>query len=540
MMDIGLSTKTILVVDDMSTVRSALRHLLNALGAVKIDLSGDGDDALRRMASVPYDIILCDYILGEGRDGMQVLEEAKQRQLIGLSTVFAIITGESSLAMVLGAMEYRPDEYIIKPVTRQGLEERLERLMTRKVALLDVERAVRENDIAKVITLVKEKTQSQPIYALDLLRVKSELLLRMGQFEAAGESFEMAGKIRETFWVKLGQGQVRYYLGDYVGASKCFQGLIAENRMHTEAYDWMARVHQAMGNSEAAKEVLATAAQISPRSILRAQALGALSLRAGDIAVAEQAYRSAVRLGRFSIHRDPSDNAHLSGVFMERGNSKEATKTIKEAKKQYLGDPKAVLVLAIAEASAYQQLGLKDAATKSILEASTAYQTASGDLPPDLAISLAKLCHTNGQENQAKTIMSDLVHRHLEDGYTMTQAKSAYGAMGMAEEGDQLISNLWKKVALANNEGVRLVREGHTAEATAVLEQAAQEMPNNPTINMNAARVLLLSMEKSGRRLDLLARAKEYLDRVPTQLRDHNDKFQRLRGAWVKLANQLQ
>ncbi|CAK0746030.1 Response regulator [Gammaproteobacteria bacterium] len=539
-MSTDIRTKTILIIDDMTSVRSALRHIFASMGAMKVELAADGDEALRRMASTPYDIILCDYNLGENRDGMQVFEEAKQRHLVGLSTVFIMITGEASLAMVLGVVEYRPDEYLIKPITRQMLEERLDPVVARKMVLVDIEKAVRDGDLPRAVAMAGAQLQAQPAHALDLLRVRAELLLRLGQFDAAGESFETAARIRETFWTKLGRGQVRYYLGDYTTATQIFQGLIAENRMNTEAYDWLARVYQATGNPEAAKEALSSAAQISPRSILRAQALGALSLRAGDTAVAEQAYRNAVRLGRFSVYRDPSDNAHLSRVFMERGNSKEATRTIKEARKQYSGDPKASLVLAIAEASAYQQLGLHDAAVKSMNEANAVYQSAGADLPPDLAMELAKICHTNGNDKQASVIMSDTVNRHVEDTALMEQAKEVYGTLGMAQDGEALISTLWAKVAAANNEGVRLVREGRLNEAIVLLEKAAREMPRNPTINMNAARVLLLAMEKLGRRADLLARAKEYLDRVPAAQGTHDDKFQRLRGTWVKLATQSQ
>ncbi len=533
-----IRSKTILVIDDMSAVRSAMRHVLAAMGAMKVDLAANGDEAIRRMESVPYEVVLCDYNLGEGRDGMQVLEEAKQRHLIGLNTVFIMITGESSLAMVLGVVEYRPDEYLIKPITRQVLEERLEPIVARKVVMAEIERAVRDGDLTKAVAMAGAQLQAHPTHALDLLRTRAELLLRLGQFEAAGESFEAAGRIRETYWVKLGRGQVRYYAGDYPGASAIFQTLIAENKLNTEAYDWLARAHQATGNHEAAKEALSNAAQISPRSIQRAQALGTLSLRVGDTATAELAYRNAVRLGRFSVLRDPSDNAHLSRVFMERGNTKEATRIVKEARKQFAGDNKATLVLAVAEAAAYQQLGLGDAAKKAMAEATTAYKASGSDLPADLAMEFAKLCSANGNKEQAAAIMADTVNRHVEDTTLMEKAKEAYTTMGMSESGEQLISTMWEKVAAANNEGVRLVREGRLNEAIVLLEKAAREMPRNATINMNAARVLLLVMEKLGRRADLLARAKEYLDRIPAAQGAHDDKFQRLRGAWIKLAGQ--
>jgi len=524
----------------MGSVRTALRQIFTAMGAMKVESAVDGDDALQHMAATPYEIILCDYSLGDGRDGMQVLEEAKQRHLIGLGTVFIMITGEASLAMVLGVVEHRPDEYLIKPITRQMLEDRLAPLVVRKGVLMEIERAIRDKDLSKALRLTDEKLQSHPNYRLDLLRTRSELLLRLGQFDAAGEAFEAAGRIRETFWVKLGRGQVRYYLGDYTSAAQIFQAIINENKMNTEAYDWMARVHQATGNYQAAKETLSVAAQISPRSILRAQMLGEISVRTGDPATAEQALRNAVRLGRFSVYGSPNDNARLSKVFMERGNPKEATRIIKEARRQYSGNSNATLTLAIAEAVTYQELGLKDIAQRAMNEAATLYQAGNTHLPPDLAMSFAKVCHASGNEQLAITIMSDTVNSHVADTDLMEKARETYNKMNMSEAGEKLITAIWTKVAATNNEGVRLVREGRINEAIGLLEKAAREMPKNPTLNMNAARVLLLAMEKTGRRPDLLARAKEYLDRIPISQVMHDDKFQRLRGAWVKLAAQLQ
>ncbi len=108
----------------------------------------------------------------------------------------------------------------------------------------------------------------------------------------------------------------------------------------------------------------------------------------------------------------------------------------------------------------------------------------------------------------------------------------------MAETGAKFISDLRTKVAAANNEGVRLIQEKKLHEGQVVLEKAAEDMPFNATININAARVLLMIMEKQGRRDDLLGRAKTYLDRVPEAQRINNDKFQRLLGLWTKLSGQ--
>ncbi|CAK0765021.1 putative Response regulator [Gammaproteobacteria bacterium] len=537
-MSIDLHTKSILVIDDMVSVRTALRHMLASLGISDVDFASDGDEGLKRMEARSYDIVLCDYNLGEGRDGMQILEEAKQRHLIGLHTIFAMITAESSAAMVLGVVEYRPDDYFVKPVTRQMLQERLSRLVARKKVLIDIERVMRSGDLTKAVQMTAEQLREQPAHTLELMQIQVDLLIRLGQFETASTVIEAAASVRETFWVKLGRGQVCYYLGDYEGASAAFSALIAENHLYTEVYDWLARVHLATGDLQAAKENLATATKISPRSIRRAQTLGEVSLRTDDAALAEQAYRNAVRLGRFSVYHDPNDSARLAQVLLERGNLKDASRVLKDARRQYRGSAYAALALAISEASTYHRLSLSDAAMRVVDEAIDVYQDARDALPPDLAIELARLCHIYDRDVQAAAITTRTVFYYIEEAAIMNQAREVFCSLGMAQAGTRFIDELWKKVAVANSEGVRLINEGKLRDAQTLLEKAAEDMSFNSTTNINAARVLLMIMEKQGRRNDLLGRAKQYLDRVPAPQAANDDKFLRLRASWTRISHQ--
>lgn len=162
-----LKEKTVLVVDDMVAVRSALGQMLASMGILKVEFAANGEDCLRKISVRHYDIILCDYYLGEGRDGMQVLETAKQQHWIDLTTVFVMITAEASTSMVVGAVEHRPDDYLVKPITRQMLQERLPKLINRKDVLADVERLIHEGDLSQAAQLAGERVQAQPQYALD-------------------------------------------------------------------------------------------------------------------------------------------------------------------------------------------------------------------------------------------------------------------------------------------------------------------------------------------------------------------------------------
>ena len=84
-----LTDKTILIVDDFAEMRSLMRSMVAAFGARHIEVAANGEDAVAALESRRFDIILCDYNLGDGKDGQQVLEEAHHRNLLPCSTTFA-------------------------------------------------------------------------------------------------------------------------------------------------------------------------------------------------------------------------------------------------------------------------------------------------------------------------------------------------------------------------------------------------------------------------------------------------------------------
>ncbi|MBS3800868.1 MAG: response regulator, partial [Thioalkalivibrio sp.] len=122
----------VLVVDDFSNMRSTLRQMLLSAGYEDIDMAASGEDAIDKLGQRRYAIVLCDYNLGEGLDGQQVLDLARDRGLIDLSTLFIMVTAETTSDMVMGAVESIPDGYLSKPFTKDLLAVRLARGIRRK------------------------------------------------------------------------------------------------------------------------------------------------------------------------------------------------------------------------------------------------------------------------------------------------------------------------------------------------------------------------------------------------------------------------
>ncbi|MDP1897107.1 MAG: response regulator, partial [Sulfurimicrobium sp.] len=121
---VDFKDKTFLVIDDIIGVRSSMRITITTFGGVKVDMAANAADAINKIEHRNYDIILCDYSLGDAKDGQQLLEELKRRRLIRNTTVFMMVTAERGYEKVVSAVELAPDDYLIKPFSGEVLRSR--------------------------------------------------------------------------------------------------------------------------------------------------------------------------------------------------------------------------------------------------------------------------------------------------------------------------------------------------------------------------------------------------------------------------------
>ncbi len=108
---------------------------------------------------------------------------------------------------------------------------------------------------------------------LQLLKIYAELTIKIGDFKTAEAIYQEILQERELPWARLGLGIVAFFLGYYDQAIKTFQDLIEQYPMMLEAYDWLVKAHELMGNDEHAVSSLNSAVTLSPMSILRQKKL---------------------------------------------------------------------------------------------------------------------------------------------------------------------------------------------------------------------------------------------------------------------------
>lgn len=529
-----LATKNFLVIDDFSDMRSMMKSMLTLFGATSITTANDGNKAIAALENDAFDVVLCDYNLGTGKDGQQVLEEAKHRELIGIGCIWIMITAENTREMVMGAVEYQPDSYLSKPFTKDVLQARLQKLVTKKADLEKVQKAVQEKNYNQAIKLLDERIQQKPRNVGELTRYKAELCLQAKKYDVATTIFEQILAVRDVPWAALGMGQIHYARGEFDQAKKIFQELIEENKDLITAYDWLAKVHKAQGDLGDAQAVLQKAVELSPKAILRQKTLGDLALANNDTASAEAAFNKAINLGRHSVFKHPDSYAKLACTKSKQDSNDDALAVIKKLNKEFANNKEAELLSCTSQSIIYTNMGDEERAQENIQEAEKLFDHLGVRADANIALEMAKACAAVGDKERSLQIIQDTIRNNHDNDDLLLEVKTAHNSMDLGGDAEDLISGIRKEIVQLNNKGVALTREGKLVEAIELFDKAADAMPANRVININAAKGLILYMQKNGMSSDYLTKTKKYLDRI-RKLEPNNPTLKQLQMAFKNI-----
>jgi CheY-like chemotaxis protein/TolA-binding protein len=493
----NLSGKRILVVDDFPDMRSLMRGMVMAFGAQQVEQARNGEDAIDLLARGRFDIVLCDYNLGDGKDGQQVLEEAKHRNLLPFTTAFIMVTAENTSQMVMGALEHQPDAYLSKPVTKSVLQVRLQKLLDKKDGFRAINRALDQGQPGKALSLIEEQLGQHNRYRFDLLKMKSDLLLRLSRYDEAESLCNTVLEERELSWVLFDLGRIHFYREEFAEACQRFAGLIDQNQAFVAAYDWLARAQERMGELNEAQQTLLKAVERSGKSLLRQRALGDISQRNQDYAVAESARRKAVRIGKTSALRQASDYTELTKVLVKNDSAKEALKVADAIKHVFPNDPQAALSATVAESQIHKATGNDKRSQELLEQALQTCKSEQGCITTETGLDLARLCLQHGNKEMANELARQVVKNHHEDQQVLEQLTRLYQDAGAEEEGRALVEKTSGEIVRINNQGVKLLKEGKTGEAVELFQQAVQGMPRNPIVNLNTAQSLISLMSET-------------------------------------------
>lgn len=278
------SQKRFLVIDDQPQARDALRTVAQTLGAFAVEFAANYQDAIYRIRNNTPDIILCDYMLGEGRSGQQLLEELRRFKLLQDETIFVMVTGEQSYEQVVSAVELVPDDYIIKPFSPDKLLLRLDRIVAKKSFFADYYREKRKEEYALAIALLEKKRGSEAgrPYRFEILRQQAEVLLASGDSTSAETAYRGILESHDFPWARAGVARALHKQNRLTEARREIDRAITGTPHFFDAADLKATICMAQGEHAEAQKILDEVAKKTPRNFLRKRLLAEAATLNGD------------------------------------------------------------------------------------------------------------------------------------------------------------------------------------------------------------------------------------------------------------------
>ncbi|UZK02396.1 tetratricopeptide repeat-containing response regulator [Venatoribacter cucullus] len=537
----ALQNKRILIIDDLVQARSSLKKMVTLLGATQIDTATNGREASQRIMEHEYDIVLSDYNLGRGKDGQQVLEEARYCNRLKSTALFILVTGENAVDMVMGALEYEPDNYITKPFTLNMLRERLIRILATKQEILPIDLAIDAGNPDEAIALATAMLAEKPRLLMPLTRILGKLYLRQKRYQEALQTYQKLLEKRPVGWAQMGQAVCLHLLGDSRSALALLQQTLLAHPMYVQCHDWCATILLSMGEPLKAQQELQKAVAISPKAVLRQMELGRIAYDNGDFPVAEAAFEQAIRLGRYSCYKTSSNYLQFVDAVRQslansnaQANSRElrqlsdkAFKAIEELRQDYAGEDDIMFATCITEGKTWQVLGDEENCRQAAQRAE------------EILLRLKK--PTLDQQLQMTEAYID-TQQHVKAKNLLQQLKDSGVDETALQQINALEENLNKMVirdhtAALNTQGVSCYEKKDFASAVAAFDEAAAYEEAGISVLLNAIQAKISLVETTQMDVGQLKDCYRYFQRIGKvgETDERFERYERLKNTFLRL-----
>ncbi|MEY4591572.1 MAG: hypothetical protein RIR18_467 [Pseudomonadota bacterium] len=514
-----------LIIEDLEKVASAIEQQLRQTryqGVVH--KTKDVSQALVRINTAtdePYDLILCDYNLGESTNGQQFLEYLRSEHLIPRKTAFIMLTAESSYAKVASAVELIPDGYLLKPFTLEGLTQRidfaLEKREALKAALLLVDQPA--PDYAGAIKACNAVILSATRFSLEALKLKAECLLLLGQWGEAASVYDKIIAWRPTPWAEVGLARTLRLMGHPQLAEKKLLKSIEDFPQFVAAYDELAALAEEKGDNLLAQETLEKAHLIVP-SNRRTRNLGLLSLQNKNPEKAAKYLRIVTERDRYGLKRSTEDFFLLAKALRDLTRYDEAIAVIDSLKFHFPETEPLTVRKMAAEAVILFSGGRTFDAKRKLKEALKLRQDQT---EARTQLELGEACYLCGVKDEAEKIFLHIAENWQESPKIIDDLKSTVQRVGMGAYGVDLVQNSIKELIQLNNLAAGQIRQGKYENAVNNLQQIANRLLNHATVQANYVQALLMWVEhnspKNLRSLPEISKPKQLLALAKAHLR---------------------
>ena len=118
----------VFVVEDEQRISQFLKKGLTEKG-YSVDVAGDADAALERIAAAAPDLVILDLLLPGSRDGVELCRELRAR---GVRAKILMLTARDTVENKIEGLDAGADDYLVKPFEMPELQARMRAVVRRK------------------------------------------------------------------------------------------------------------------------------------------------------------------------------------------------------------------------------------------------------------------------------------------------------------------------------------------------------------------------------------------------------------------------
>lgn len=473
--------------------------MLKNMGANKVVISPNGEQALVRCTEEKYDLLFIDYNLGEGRNGRQLFEELKERRLLPLHNVSLLVTGESEMNMVIGAVEVQPDDYIIKPFSQNLLKQRITRSWSKKQILLPLLQCLDKDDLPSALQQVKILINEAPRIKALALRYMADILFKLKQFDQLDAFLDDVIKSKPLNWALVYKSKLMREKGKHSLAIKLSKEALSKSKLTIEAYDIIADCYLKNSETKPAYDWIRSGIEKSPFSVQRQYKLSAIAKLNRDFDVSIKAGNQVVELTSKSFRRDQKHLLnHIRNIIdiceleqdknKKRKYNQEALYALQKSKQEHHAE--SPLKIEDFEQVCMARLdsvnGLNYQAKRSFFELAQKFQDQKKEMPVGLLPDSVSLLFKIGEFDKANDYL-----RKVE----VCQEELDEFALNMALQAKTNAGDIVGLVKEFNKKGIENYHQGELHSASKYFEQALSIAPMNSGSALNLIQVLIALIE---------------------------------------------
>lgn len=322
-----------MIIDEDAIIHELIKGAMLELGIHNIATAENAYFAVRRCEQVKFDIVLISFNVKSDKDGFHLLEELKFKGHITKATTVIFLSAETSPELVHCVVEMQPNDFWVKPLDRNRVENRLHHIFDVRRKLHRLHYCIDSENYSTAMYIADEQLKRRELahYYPNINRLKGECLFKLFEYAEAEDYFRNLSHQYKYGWVSIGLVRAMLAQEKLEEAEPLIEQLKEREDTRFLIYDALAHYYIEHEDYENAYEEIKTATKLAPRNIDRNRKSCDLARLNHDRMGQYLAAQNVARYAKNSIHDTPDMRLNVVRTALDLATSL----TDKEARPLY-------------------------------------------------------------------------------------------------------------------------------------------------------------------------------------------------------------